>query len=242
MPLAPEDRLRFFVYVVESPSAVDLYHGRREGEIIKQAASLNQVPSLVKTAINYEAFEASLKIGLKEAMEQFPGLIPMLHISAHGFDGGIGLSSGQIVEWGMLESLLRPINQAFSNTLLLCLSCCHGYSGIKMAMNLDEQDHPFFAIVSNPKNPLWSDTAVAYSTFYHLIAKGYSIVDAVRAMRVASGNDCFWIRAAEDVKNGYLEYIHNLNPDDIQDQLEENIQREDPDHLAKLVKASREQP
>lgn len=99
MPLPPEKRLKFFVYVIESPSPVDLYHRRSEGEIIKQAASLNQIPCMVKTSINSEAFEAALKIGLKEAMEAYPGLIPMLHISAHGYQEGIqwkqNMPSGQ---------------------------------------------------------------------------------------------------------------------------------------------------
>lgn len=240
MTLAPEERLKFFVYVIESPSPVDLYHRRSEGEIIQQAAGLNQIPCLVKTAINSEAFEAALKIGLKEAMDRFPGLVPMLHISAHGFGDGIQLSSGEIIDWNALEHLLRPINIAFNNCLLLCLSCCEGYSGIRMAMNSDNRDHPFYALISNGEKPMWSDTAVAYSTFYHLIAKGHYIRDAVKAMQVASGNEMFWIETAEGAKQTYLEHIKNLNTQDVQQQLEGNAQNEDPEHLAKLARISNE--
>jgi len=242
MTLPPEKRLKFFVYVIESPSPVDLYHRRSEGAIIQQAANLNQIPCLVKTSINSEAFEAALKIGLKEAMDNFPGLIPILHISAHGFSEGIQLSSAEIINWNDLEALLRPINQALSNSLLLCLSSCEGYMGVRMAMNSDERDHPFYAIISNGEKPLWSDTAVAYSAFYHLIAKGHFIRDAVGAMQVASGNDTFWIKTAEDAKKGYLEYINNINTEQVQQQLEANAKREEPEHLAKLVKVSGEQP
>lgn len=241
MPLPPEERLKFFVYVIESPSPVDLYHRRSEGEIIRQAASLNQIPCMLKTSINGEAFEAALKIGLKEAMDTYPGLIPMLHISAHGYKDGIQLSSGEVLNWFSLEELFRQINQAFNGTLLLCLSCCEGYSGVQMAMTTEEKHPPFYALVSNGEKPLWSDTAVAYSTFYHLIAKGYYITEAVQAMRVASGNDTFWIRTAEDAKKGYLEYINNINTRQVQLQLEEKNQREEPNHLAKLVKVSEHQ-
>ena len=149
MPVPPEERLKFFVYVIESPSPVDLYHRRSEGKIIQQAASLNQIPCIVKTSINSEAFEAALKIGLKEAMETYPGLIPMLHISAHGYKEGIQLSSGEILNWPELEETFRPINQAFKGSLLLCLSCCEGYSGVKMAMTTEEKDHPSYGLVSN---------------------------------------------------------------------------------------------
>ena len=240
MTLAPAERLKFFVYVIESPSPVDLYHRRSEGEIIQKAAGLNQIPCLVKTAINFEAFEAALKIGLKEAMDSFPGLVPMLHISAHGYGDGIELSSSQIINWNTLENLLRPINVAFNNSLLLCLSCCEGYSGIRMAMNSDNRDHPFYAIISNGEKPMWSDTAVAYSTFYHLIAKGHYIRDAVTAMQVASGNEMFWIETAEGAKQTYLEHIKNIDTQDVQQQLEENTHGEDPSHLAKLAKISNE--
>lgn len=242
MPLPPEKRLKFFVFVIESPSAVDLYHRRSEGEIIQQAANLNQITCIVKTSINFDAFEAALKIGLKKAMDSNPGHVPMLHISAHGFKDGIQLSSGQIIKWNDLEDMLRPINQALNNTLLLCLSCCEGYNGICMAMNSDERPHPYYAIISNAEKPLWSDTAVAYSTFYHLIAKGHYITDAVNGMRVASGNDMFWAETAEKAKEGFIEYIQATDTDDAQEQLEENTKDEEPTHLAKLVKLNGEMP
>ena len=237
-PLPPDKRIKFFVYVIESPSPVDLYHRRSEGEIIKQAASLNQIPCMVKTSINGQAFEAALKIGLKEAMDIYPGLIPMLHISAHGSSEGIQLSSSEMLNWFLLEELFRQINQAFGGTLLLCLSCCEGYSGVRMAMTTEEKPPPFFALVSNGEKPSWSDTAVAYSTFYHLIAKGHYIRDAVDAMCVASGNQKFWLRTAEDAKKSYIEYIQNLNTNQVQRQLEEQNQKEAPGHLAKLVEMS----
>jgi hypothetical protein len=57
-----------------------------------------------------------------------------------------------------------------------------------MAMFIEDAGYPFYAIVANSGKPLWSDTAVAYSTFYHLLSKGEFIVNAVAAMRIASGS------------------------------------------------------
>jgi hypothetical protein len=90
MPLPSKERVRFFVFVIESPSAVDLYHRRSEGDIVRQAVELNGINCVVKTAISLQAFDASLKVGLAEAMNQFSGFIPLLHISAHGDADGIG--------------------------------------------------------------------------------------------------------------------------------------------------------
>lgn len=82
MPLPSEQRIRFFVFVIESPSAPDLYHRRSEGDIVRQAVELNGILCVVKTAISQSAFDACLKIGLLEAMASMPGFIPLLHISA----------------------------------------------------------------------------------------------------------------------------------------------------------------
>lgn len=240
MPLPPEERIKFFVFVIESPSPVDLYHRRSEGEIIRQAANLNRIPCSVKTTINYESFEAALKIGLKEEMEANQGLIPILHVSAHGFSEGIQLSSNQIISWQELAELLRPINAALSNSLILCLSCCEGYQGIRMAMTTEDQQNPYYAIIANAEKPLWSDTAIAYSTFYHLIAKGHFVTEAVQAMQIASGNSTFWFQTAEGAKQSYIEYISGISSEQAQVQLEHNVQNEEPEHLAKLARVSGE--
>jgi len=152
MPLPPEKRMKFFVFVVESPSAVDLYHRRSEGEIIRQAVYLNQIPCIVRTAVNLEAFEASLKIGFAEEMKTYEGLVPILHISAHGDSEGIQLSDGTVIPWANLRQLLVPINTALNNGLLVCLSCCEGYSGTRMAMSVEDEGYPFYAIVATPGN------------------------------------------------------------------------------------------
>jgi len=236
MALPPEERLKFFVFVVESPSPVDIYHRRSEGEIIQQAVSLNQIPCIVKTAINFQAFDASLKIGLKEAMDTYPSMIPILHVSAHGHQEGIELSSGELVNWNRLKELFRPLNEALKNNLLVCLSSCEGYSGVRMAMACEDEGYPYYAIVANGQKPLWSDTAVAYSTFYHLLAKGEYLTTAVSAMCTAAGNDNFFIRTAVDARAGYLEYIKNVNTEEVQQRLIENIAEETPENRNMLMK------
>ncbi len=236
MPIPPEKRITFFVFVVESPSAVDLYHRRSEAEIIQQAVNLNQIPCIVRTAVNLEAFEASLKIGLPGEMKQYEGHIPILHISAHGDSEGIQISDGTVIPWADLRQLLAPINIALDNKLLVCLSCCEGLAGTRMAMFIEDEGYPFYAIVANAGKPLWSDTAVAYSTFYHLLSKGEVIVDAVEAMRAASGEKTFFVETAEQSRQSYLDYIRSVDVPAAQEQLEEKLSQEESSHLAKLRK------
>jgi hypothetical protein len=207
--MPPENRIRFFVFIVESPSAVDLYHRRSEGEIIRQGVALNQVPCLVKTAINLEAFMAALNVGLSEGMKEWPDRLPLLHISAHGDENGIQLSDGHRISWNELRECLKPINKALAGRLLVCMSCCQGYAGIKMAMHPDPEDElPYFALIGCGVDPKWSETSVAFTTFYHHLHLGSHVNGCVQAMQSASGNEHFWIEWATNSRQAYLDYIN----------------------------------
>jgi hypothetical protein len=212
--------LRFFVYIIESPSAPDLYHGRSEGGLVSRAVQLDSIPSVTRTVINTTAFTAALQMGLPEVMKSFPGLLPIVHISAHGASHGIQLSSGDIVPWTTLRGLLTPINQSLDGILVLCMSACHGYSACQMAMQEGDRPHPYLAMVGNYGTPTWSDTAVAYSAFYHLLSKGHVIQSAVAGMIAASGDANWVFEAAEDSKRSYLEYLQSVQPVEAQQALQ----------------------
>ncbi len=107
-----------------------------------------------------------------------------------------------------------------------------------MAMHLEDNGYPFYAVVANSQKPLWSDTAVAYSTFYHLVAKGELLTDAVNAMCIASGNETFWIESAEESRQGYINHINELNASKVQEKLDENNEQETPENLKKMRKLS----
>lgn len=207
--LPAEKRLDFFVYLIESPSPVDLYLRRNEGEMLQQAINLNKIGCRSRLAVNLEAFKAALDVGLKEEMEIFKPSIPIIHISAHGSSDGIRLTSGEFIEWHHLREMLTPINKKVSGLLVVCMSTCEGYSGLQMAIEPESNEHPFFAIIGNADKPTWSETAIGFATLYHLIAKGFTVVDAVNAMCIASGNRNFLVTTAEETKQGYIEYLKN---------------------------------
>ena len=199
----------FFVYIVESPSAPDLYHGRSEGGLVAQALQLDLIPCVTRTAIKLEAFIAALRIGLPEAMKQWPGRFPILHLSAHGGKDGIQLPSGEVVTWLHLRELLLPINESLQGALLLCMSACEGYNACRMAMEVKETPHPYFAMIGNFGSPTWADTAVSYLAFYHLLAKGWRILNAVEAMKSASGDNGWMAETADKTKRNFIEFVES---------------------------------
>ena len=237
-PLPPEQRVKFFVFVIESPSAVDLYHRRSEGEIVRQAVELNGISCIVKTAISLEAFNACLKLGLSEAMSQRPGFMPLVHISAHGNSHGIQLSDGYAMSWAELKECLRPVNQALGGSLVVCMSSCEGYSGIRMAMYPEETNLPYFALIGCGAQPTWGETAVGYATLYHQLWRGEHIGRAVEAMRVASGNEAFFLEHAEQSRQNYIEYLNTVNPVQAQENLEHIVANEPADNQESLKRLS----
>jgi hypothetical protein len=226
--LPPEKRLKFFVYIIESPSGPDLYHKRYEGDMLERALSLDSIPCTHHIAIHEEAFRATFLIGLKEAMEKHQDLTPIIHISAHGSSEGIQLSDGTVINWKVLKNLLHPINKALKGNLLICMSSCEGYSACRMAMEKEEGELPFFAIVGNTGKPKWSDTAVAYAVFYHLIKKGCFIVDAVKAMKEASGDDNFRSIMGIEVKKAYLDVIKQEEMKKVKKTFDQEIRKTTP--------------
>lgn len=236
----PASKFTFFVFVIESPSAVDLYHRRSEATVLSQAISLNRIACEIRLAVNREAFDAALRIGLSDAMRGNPGLIPLLHISAHGSGEGIQLSSGELISWADLRQLLLPVNKALHGALLVCMSTCEGFAGQRMAMVVDSEEHPFYAIVGNSSTPTWSETAVGFATFYHLMANGHEINGAVAAMQIASGNKFFFATTAEISKRDYIEYIKNLNASNVQTELEQQVPASGGNDLEKKITDDRQ--
>ena len=225
----------FFVYIIESPSEVDLYHNRSEGELLQQAIGLNNIPCVSKVAISKNAFEACFQVGLLESMNNFKNLIPVIHISAHGFSEGIQLSNHETITWDQLRMLLMPINQSVGNCLLLCMSSCKGYSACRMAMSLNDNQHPFFSMVGHVGTPVWAETAVAFTTLYHLLAKGLHVNDAVEAMKISSGNYGFVFTTATESQQTYIDYCRITSTSDMQQRLRQQLPSDSLQPLSKRV-------
>ena len=222
MPALSDKPPIFFVFIIESPSAADFYNGLSEGNVIKQALLLSGIQCSVVTAINRKMFAESFRVSLIEAIQASGGLIPIIHISAHGSMDSIQLSSGETVEWKELRKLLAPLNTALKNGLLVCMSTCEGFAGSRMAMHPEDKDYPFFALVGNASKPLWSETAVAYLTLYHLIARGKPVAEAVKAMRAAAGNDGFFVQTAAAARQSYIDHVNRQDLKESLQLLEQN--------------------
>ena len=215
-----------FVYIVESPSDVDMLDGRSEGHLLTEALSLTGIKSVYKMAVSRETFVRSLRGELVDAVKEV-NRSPILHLSAHGDHRGIQLTDKTFVSWQKLREVLLPINQVMNGQLLVCMSSCKGFQGLQMAMYTE--DLPFFGLVGNTETPSWGDTAVAFVTFYHLLFKGVVVPDAVLAMRSASGDDKFLEVLGGDVQTVWLANETQSKQDAMRQALEELASGEQSD-------------
>lgn len=217
--------MEFFVNIIESPSAPDIFNERSEGSLIKQALELYNIPCIKRTAIDREAFQIALILDIQQNMSLFQNHLPVLHISGHGDAKGFQLSNKEILSWEEIKRLLIPINNALDGALLLCMSSCEGFSAYSMAMAPTDNKYPFFALIGNVGEPTWADTAIAYACFYHLIAKGEKILNAVNAMKIASGNQEFKSITILEIQQqqNYMDMLKNLNPEKARMDLQKSL-------------------
>jgi hypothetical protein len=222
--------VQFFVYILESPSHADFYASRSEGDLVAKAVALNGIPCVVRSVTSREMLERALRLGFYEEMLKHPNRVPILHLSAHGDSDGICLTDGTSVTWLELREYLKPFNQAFSGNLLLCMSSCEGYGACRMAKHPGDLDFPYGFIVANLGKPTWAEAAVAYAAFYHYLAAGQPIPDAISAMKAASGNDGFVCESAQASYESFIEYLKNSREtqEEALVKVEQNLEQQDP--------------
>ncbi len=199
---------RIFVYIVESPSAEDVQDNRSEGSLIQRALTLIGIDSHVLIAVDRTRFREALQKGFFETWIEKGGKNPLLHISAHGTGQGLQLTNGDFVSWAELRGLLVPLNRAMNGNLMVSMSSCSGYTGCMMAMSADA-DLPFLLLVGNTGKPTWSETAIAYMTFYHHVFRGSDLSVGISAMKAASGNDQFKDVFGFHARQCFLNFVDN---------------------------------
>jgi len=159
--------------------------------------------SRVYTVVSLEMLRQAL-LRISEAMfarsfGESDDTLQVLHLSMHGNEAGIELTSGEDVDWQTLSNALELLGPAVEN-LLVVMSTCHGFAGARMADR--ERPPPFRGIVGPKENLDWRDTVGVFVGFYHhLHTKSGRIIVGVRLMNETIGQelfDCTTGEAAEE--------------------------------------------
>lgn len=90
--------------------------------------------------------------------------VPIIHIECHGTIDGLSFVSDEECSWGELFSLLRPVNIACSNLLLVNLSCCNGDAIIR---NIEPKERaPFRAVIAHIGIAKPENLQITWTNFY----------------------------------------------------------------------------
>ncbi|CAV19065.1 Hypothetical protein VS_1882 [Vibrio atlanticus] len=183
---------RFYVYLIESPSAQDLLESALEGRTLTEALHVSGIDCSYYLAANYQTFDQALGQRLENTLfSDGHRRLPIIHISAHGNPQGMAFTDGTFIAWDALYHRLLNLNERFNGGLIVSVSACFGaYANQLLKPN---QRPPFFALVGPTNSIALSDLAIGYAAFYHNIKKFWNIESAFNAMKMASGNHEFQI-------------------------------------------------
>ena len=187
------------VFILESPSEDDLRAGRIESEALEAALRLACIPTVRYLVKDRPTLKDALARAAASAARKPRGrpVAPTVHISAHGNVEGIGLTDGTLLTWAELREALLEFARASGRLspggvglVDLCMSTCEGAHAAKM-FDIGAP-YPCFGIVGPTAKVAWTDSLVAYVTFYHLkVTKDLMIPEVIGPMNKAAGVEVF---------------------------------------------------
>ena len=208
-----------YVHIVESPAPSELRKGDTEGKALCSFLDIAKIPYSYNLVVNLDQFKVAMTDDTEESVQKF-GRLPTLHLSTHGGEEGIQLTSqrriGRVIPWAKLAGYIRPIYKLINNDLIVCMSCCGGAHGTQMAKVLRKKAIPFKWIMGTSTKIEIPDAALAYSIFYRRLHCGFDSYDhllrVIEAVRDASGISDFDIWDSEHIQEDYskeliLKYI-----------------------------------
>jgi hypothetical protein len=179
---------KVFVYIVESPSPVDLYDGRGESRTLASALDLMGLQSVTRLVVDKRRFIEALTAGVRNACADLRRTKLILHISAHGCDerDGLVLTSGELVTWDELRMHLLPLNK-LTGGLVVSMSSCYGFSACQTAMQ--DGELPYWLLNGPISNVSWRESALWFVTYYYNLMMKLDPIAAGRAANAAIGDE-----------------------------------------------------
>jgi hypothetical protein len=190
------------VYIIESPSFLDLLDNRKEGEALSKILDLSQIKNV--------AYSVSDKKTLKLALDRIADDVLLIrkdlsalhiHFSLHGNKEGIALSDTSFLTWKDFFPYIKALNDKIgyiennglrASPTVLVFSVCDGYHA-KEIKSFDEENCSTYTVLIGPETPVeWADSLLAYSIFYHnIIYKVTGHKTALENMNNVIGTDVF---------------------------------------------------
>ncbi|MBL7717695.1 MAG: hypothetical protein JNL72_02575 [Flavipsychrobacter sp.] len=201
------------VYIIESPSPQDILDGRREGLALSEILTLAAIKNSYYQVSDFDTLLLAFHRIILDINQKDNRLgVVDLHFSMHGNSQGLGLSSGQLIEWQALAPILNDFNNKVGymeiemapgkkyGSANLNFSVCHGFNATLMK---EYSEHSPFTTILGPIHEVnWSDSLMAFAVYYHnTIHKGHGWRYSAKMMNATVGlNNVFKLEIAEGLE------------------------------------------
>lgn len=122
----------------------------------------------------------------------------LLHFVSHGNTNGIAIkgSNEALITWNELRDYLLKLNRELGGTLIINLTSCFGFEGVRM-VNAGDTDLPFYGIIGCEQTLDVGDAKKVNQLFYMGMADGKEIPKIVMEIIDQYGRRVIYGRAAQ---------------------------------------------
>ncbi len=196
------------IWILESLADGELKTGTRLYEELfpRIKATHQQLIVAIEKPASREEFVSCLKSILTDIEENKN--YPLIHLECHGSEVGLGLSSGEIIEWIEIRDLLIRINFACEVNLLVVVAACKGVYLAKAATQLDRA--PFYAMVGSKTEMTAGEIQADFTEFYMSFFESLDGNTAIESLnkQAAMTNRSYYFVGAEVIFFKAFRYYH----------------------------------
>jgi hypothetical protein len=106
--------------------------------------------------------------------------LPIIHFEAHGFDQGMELADGALVEWSAITPRLASINEACRMNLIVVAMACQGWN--LMYSLMPSERAPLNMLIAPPENMTGGEILEATRRFYDGLVAHLDLNEALKTM------------------------------------------------------------
>jgi hypothetical protein len=195
---------QFVLIIIESLRENDKKTGTvLESELLKLKKFQQPVLKTIVFSINSKKELISLLesiISMQEKVE----FIPHLHFEIHGFENGLGLANGDLINWSELMGYFSRINFLTKNYLVIYLAVCYGSSILKNISPLGRA--PFKALVTPSLEISEPQILSGFTSFYDEYFTSFDLKESVIRMNEEIGENIFGLVLSEYCFNRITRY------------------------------------
>lgn len=164
---------------------------------------LRDIAAYVAEGLEVRYFRIKDRSDIEEALSvleheaRTSGLIPWLHVEAHGTQDqeGFTTASGAYCPWSTLKTLVTPLNVATNIKVIIVLAACYGGSFTKAIRTIDRA--PVLAVIGPTREVTSGQVKTDFPSFYKAFFETGSLKAAIEALTEHADRGLYFRTTAE---------------------------------------------